>query len=270
MVPVLFSLGPIKLYTFGVFLSLGLLFGAFVLWKIIRLTVYKEEQVFDLVLISSAFGLFFSRVVYVVLNFDRFGFDLLKFILINGYPGLSIYGFLFGFLISAWVLSKMKKIKFLEMVDQLCPPFFLVIFFGKLGAFFSGSEPGTPTNFFIKTRYLGLEGYRHLTAFYEAIFFLGGVFLSYQILQEIRKERFFRGFLFFFSLWFFSLITFLFDPLKQNKLFISKISFNFFLSFGLLLTISMFFFYYFRELIFITIKQYGKKIIEKIYSKTKR
>src|SRR3990172_4726798 len=96
MLPVLLDLKYIKIYTFGVFLVLAFFWGSFVLWKNVRLTSQKEDGIFDALFLSVAGGLLFSRVVYVALNFEKFGFDILKFILINGYPGLSIYGALAG------------------------------------------------------------------------------------------------------------------------------------------------------------------------------
>ncbi|MCS6956675.1 MAG: prolipoprotein diacylglyceryl transferase [Patescibacteria group bacterium] len=270
MLPILFTIGPIKIYTFGVFLVLGFFWSLFILWKNIRLTSYKEEEVFDGVFLSIFFGLFFSRLFYVILNFNKFGFDFLKFILINGYPGLSLYGFLFGFFVYLWLFLRLRKIKFLEMVDYLIPSFFIILIFGKLGAFFSGSEVGIRTSFFLKTKYLGFEEYRHLTAFYESIFFIIGALVSQKILFEIRKEKFSKGFLFYFFIWHFSLVCFLFDKIKDNKLYFFGFSFDYLISLILLLTTTSFFVYYFRSNILSFINNYGQKIVKKIYSRTKR
>ena len=90
MLPVLLDLKFIKIYVFGVFLVLAFFWGSFILWKNIRLTSQKEDEIFDALFFSLSGGLFFSRLFYVILNFDKFGFDFLKFILINGYPGLSL------------------------------------------------------------------------------------------------------------------------------------------------------------------------------------
>lgn len=273
MLPVLFDFKFIKIYTFGIFLVLGFFWSLFVFWKNIRLTSYKEEEMFDGVFLSIFFGLFFSRFVYVILNFKDFGFNFLKFILINGYPGLSLIGFIFGFILFLYLFFLSKKINFFEAIDYFITSFFTMLFFGKMGSFFSGEEVGTITNFFLKTRYLGFNGFRHLTAFYEGLFFVIGGFIAQKILFEIRKERFFRGFLFYFAIWYFSLITFLFDKLKENHLYFLKYSFNFIVSGFFLLTTSFYFVYYFRSSIFAFLKiskNYGQKIIEKIYFRAKR
>ncbi len=266
MLPVLLTIGPIKIYTFGVFLVLAFFWGSFLLWKNIRLTAYKEEEIFDGVFLALAGGLFFSRFFYVLLNFKDFGFSILKFILINGYPGLSLYGFVFGFLLFLFLFFSLKKINFLNAVDYFIAPAFLSLAFGKLGAFFSGSEIGTKTKFFLSIKYSGVEGMRHLVGFYEALLFFLGFYLAQKILFEIRKEKLFNGFLLVFFFWYLSLTYFLFDKIKGSHLYLKAQSFNFLVSRILLLTTSVYLIYYFRKLI----KNYGKKNFQTIFNAAKR
>ena len=112
MLPVLLDLKFIKIYTFGVFLVLGFFWSAFLLWRNIRLTSYKEEDVFDGLFFSLFGGLFIGRLIYVVLNFNDFGFDILKFILVNGYPGISLIGAILGGVFALFGFFGLKKIDF--------------------------------------------------------------------------------------------------------------------------------------------------------------
>ena len=109
MLPVLLDLKFIKIYTFGVFLVLSLFWGAFLLWKNVRLTQYKEEEIFDSMIFSLIGGMFVGRLVYVLLNWSSFGFDILKFILINGYPGFSFYGCIAGGMLFLGTYFSFKK-----------------------------------------------------------------------------------------------------------------------------------------------------------------
>lgn len=270
MLPVLLDLKFIKVYTFGAFLFLGFLWSSFILWRNIRLTPYKEDEVFDGLFLSLFGGLFSGRLVYVILNFKDFGYSLLKFILINGYPGISIYGVIAGTLLTIFLYFSSKKIKFLSIVDYFMTPLFIALVFGKLGSFFSGVEVGSVTSFFLKTKYFGFNGWRHLTPFYEGLFFIIGALVSQKILLEIRKEKFFSGFLFYLSLWYFSLTYFIFDKIKENHLYLSDYSFNWIVSTIVLLTISVYFVYYFRSNILSFIKHHGQKITKKIRFRTKR
>lgn len=265
MLPVLLDLKFVKIYTFGVFLVLAFFWGSFLLWKNIRLTSHKEEEVFDGVFFSLLGGLFVGRFVYVLLNFKEFGFDIVKFILVNGFPGLSLYGTLIGGLGSLYLYYTLKKAKFSSVIDYFISPLFLALAFGKLGSFFAGAEVGTKTKLFLSIKYAGFEGFRHLTALYESLFFFFAAYISYRILFEIRKEKYSHGFLFAFFIWFFSLIYFVFDKLKEHHLLLESYSFNKILSSILLLTLSFYFIYYFRSLI----KHYGQTAFKKIHRGTK-
>jgi phosphatidylglycerol---prolipoprotein diacylglyceryl transferase len=270
MLPILFSIGPVKIYTFGVFLVLAFFWGSFLLWKLIRLTAFKEEEVFDGLFLSLGFSLFFGRLFYVALNFSDFGFSLLKFILINGYPGLSLYGILFGGFLGLFIFSLFKKLKFFLLIDYFIPPLFLALAFGKLGSFFSGAELGTKTKFFLATKFAGFDGTRHLTPFYESLLFFLGCYLTYKLLFLIRKDKLFLGFLFYFFFWFFSLTYFLFDKIKEDHLYFFGLSFNLMVSKIILLTTTGYFLYYFRKPIVINLKKYGQSLFARVYQFTKK
>jgi len=269
MLPILFSIGPVKIYTFGVFLVLAFFWGSFLLWKLIRLTAFKEEEVFDGLFLSLGFSLFFGRLFYVILNFSEFGFSLLKFILINGYPGLSLYGAFFGGFFGLLIFCLLKKLKFFLLIDYFIPPLFLALAFGKLGSFFSGAEVGTKTKFFLAAKFAGFDGVRHLTSFYESLLFFFGCYLAYRLLFLIRKDKLFSGFLFYFFSWFFSLTYFFVDKLKANHLYFFNLNFNLIISQIILLTTTIYFFYYFRNQIINSLKHYGSSI-KKIHRRTEK
>lgn len=246
MLPVLLDLKFIKIYTFGVFMVLALFWGFFLVWKNFLLTAYKEEDVFDGIFLALVGGLFLSRLVYVVLNFKDFGLNILKFILINGYPGLSLYGFLAGSMLTLYFYFLYKKISFKEIIDYFVPAFFLALGFGKVGSFFSGYEVGTKTGFPLSLRYPGYEGVRHITPFYEAILFFLATYLSLRIMFAQRRGMFPKGFNFIFFWWYLALVLFIFGPLKVGQNLVFGLKFNTLVSGVLLLTFSVYFLYYFR------------------------
>jgi len=272
MLPVLLDLKFIKIYTFGVFLVLAFFWGCFLLWKLIRLTVYKEEDVFDGLFLSLAGGLFLGRLVYVILNFKDFGFDFFKFILINGYPGISLYGSLLGAFLVLLIYFSAKKIRFLDIVDYFIAPLFLSLALGKLGSFFSGVEIGKKTRFFLSVHYAGFDGYRHLPALYEGILFFLGVYIAHKLIFEVRKEKLNHGFATAFFVWFFALTNFVFFRWTEGSS-----NFNQVISKILLLTFSFYFLYYFRSLllnflntIINLVKKHGQKAYQKVYRPSKR
>jgi len=249
MLPVLLDLKFIKIYTFGIFSVLAFFWASFLLWKLTRLTSYSEEDIFDGLFWILGGGFLTARLFYVIFNFKDFGFNFLKFILINGYPGLSIYGAILGGLLTAFLFFSSKKIKFMEVIDYFIPPLFLALGFGKLGSFFSGAEVGTKTKFFLAVKYVGFDGLRHLTPFYEALFFFLAAFIAYRLVFAIRKEDLKHGFNLYFFLWFFASVYLWFDKLKFSHLYLGDRSFNEIVSAVLFLTLSVYFLYYFKSLI---------------------
>ncbi len=266
MIPILFQFGFVKIYTFGVFLVLAFFWMLFLIWKNVKLTSYKEEDIFDGVFISILGSIFFARLFYVAVNFSDFGFSFLKFILINGYPGLSLFGGIFGGFLSFYWFCKSKKIDFLEITDYISPSIFLALCIGKMGSFFAGVDVGVKTKFFLSVKYLGYKDLRHLTAFYEALIFAIGVYFATKILMSIRKGMFKKGFVFYFFIFYFSVTNLFLDKIKENPLYFFGQSFNLIISGIVSLGFFVYYIFYFKNEIkntvsnlIIFIKKHGQK-----------
>lgn len=227
MFPILFVSGVLKIYTLGFFLVLALFFGLFWLWKMIKLTSYKEEDVFDMFFISLLGSIFFARLVYVLASFDKFRFDLLKFILINGYPGLSLFGALYGGMLVLFLYVLRKKITFLDIADYFVSPVFLALGIGKIGSFLSGEES--------------------LVALVESVLFFALAYAGYTIVRAIRRGKFTTGTAFYFFLLTFSFTNLLLDNLKLNHLYFLRFSLNVAVSVVVFIGTAGYFIYYFRH-----------------------
>ncbi len=247
MLPVLLDLKLIKIYTFGVFLVLAFFWGTFLLWSNMRLSSYKEEEVFDGVFLGLAGALFFGRLLYVILHFDKFGFSFLKFILINGYPGISLIGSVVGGLLVFHLYTMFHKMSFFKASDYFTSPLLLSIAIGKMGSFFSGVEVGLKTKFPIAVKYVGYDGLRHPAALYESILFFVGAFIAYRIMFSMRRETFQRGFSIFFFWWYFAIVLLAFSKLAVPQSSVLNYDFNMIASLIILLTSTLYFIYYFRS-----------------------
>jgi phosphatidylglycerol---prolipoprotein diacylglyceryl transferase len=259
MVPVLINLPFIKIYTFGVFLAFALLWALFIFWKQARLTSYKEEDLFDCAFVALAGGAIVSRLFYVAAHFSSFGFDILKIILINGYPGASLIGFFIGFYIVLALMLFKKGIPIIHAFDYSVTPLFVALTIGKIGSFFAGVDVGTTTHFLLHVKYVGYAGFRHITALYESIFFLIGAIISARLLFATRRETFAQMTPFFFFLFYFGLITLALDKLKVNHLYFAHLNVNLVIASVSCIIGSLFFIITYRQ----NIIQYGKQIITK-------
>lgn len=226
MLPVLLDLKVIKIYTFGVFMVLGFFWGLFLVWKMIKLTAHKEEDIFDGIFIVLLGGLFTGRLLYVLLNFSRFGLNVLKFILVNGYPGFSLYGGLVGGFFFFFLFLRSKKIPFLTIIDYQMPGLFMALAFGKMGAFLSG------------------DGQAEI---YEGLLFLLGAYLAHKILLAVRRERVSSGFAWYFFGWYLATVYALLDNLKTDHLYFLRLNFNLTLSVFISTLFSLYFIIFFRK-----------------------
>jgi prolipoprotein diacylglyceryltransferase len=239
MLPVLLSIGSIKIYTFGIFLVLAFFWSSFLLWRMVRLTAHKEEVIFDGVFIALTVGLFLARLFYVIANFSQFGFSFLKFILINGYPGLSIYGALIGFIFSLYFYCSYKKINFLQIVDYFIAPIFLALAIGFLGKFFAFENA--------------------MISIFQSLLFFLFCYVAYRILFLIRQEKFFYGFNLIFFVNIFSFVMLLSEKGVNQKV-----------PLFLFLTTAIFLLYYFRIGLFSAFKNLLKGVknhVSKIFKK---
>ncbi|CAN5193940.1 prolipoprotein diacylglyceryl transferase [soil metagenome] len=250
MLPIILDLGFIKIYTFGVFLVLAFFWSIFFLWKNIALTSYKEDEVFDTLFVSLFGALLIGRVVHIVLHFSDFGTDFIKYILINGYPGIHVTGSIIGFFIFMLLYIRPKKIVFSRLIDYAVPAMLLAIAIGKMGAFFSGAEVGSQTSFLVSLKYPNLDGHRHLTPLYESILFYLSSYFSYKILMDIRREKYYEGFNFLFFMVVYSFISLVTDPIQSFKLMLQGVNINMVLHGVMLLTGCICVVYYFRTSLF--------------------
>ncbi len=137
MHPVLFNIGSITLYTYGLFVGLGFLASiTFAGRRAAARGIAREDMtdLFFVILISSIIG---ARLLYVLLNFKEFTTDPLSIFKIwTG--GLVFYGGFIAALISAHIYIKKKGLPLAETADIIAPAIALGHATGRVGCFFAG------------------------------------------------------------------------------------------------------------------------------------
>jgi len=225
-IPILLDLGIIKIYTIGTFLTLALIWSLFIFWRTLKLTHFREEDFFDIILLANFFAFLGARLVYIILHFEQFGWNFMRMILVNGFPGLSLVGaFLFG-IGSIVIMLKQAKIDPLEALDYFMPAVILFFVIGKAGSFLAGSDVGTTTEWIVRMRVLGHEGLRHPVALYEAILASGVYFGIYKIIMSTRRGIWKQGSATMGTFALLGLILFVFDKIKVERLYLLGIGLN--------------------------------------------
>lgn len=191
MHPVLFSVGPITLYTYGFFIALGALLCLLYLYRQSRmrynLTNEQINNIFLIIIVASVVG---GKLFMI--------FESPKYYLGNPIQLFSRSGFVFyGALLTCipamlWYFKKIKA-PVLGMLDIMAGVACIVHGVGRFGCFFAGCCHGSPTDVAWGVIYTDphcsarpLNTPLHPTQFYE-IAWIALVFIIILLVQQKKK-----------------------------------------------------------------------------------
>jgi phosphatidylglycerol---prolipoprotein diacylglyceryl transferase len=191
MKPILFRLGDIPVYSYGLMIAIGCVAGvAFMAIKgkkEVGLTFDQANNLFLILFLAAVIGgkvfLFFE---------DPSGYLANPSSLIRG-AGFVFYGsFLFTVPAMLWYFSK-QKLPILPMLDVMAVTTCIVHMFGRIGCFFAGCCHGKPTDFFISISFSDPGCFAnpkgvplHPTQIYEALF-IGLIMVFLMVRFKKRK-----------------------------------------------------------------------------------
>jgi phosphatidylglycerol---prolipoprotein diacylglyceryl transferase len=188
MHPVLFSIGPIKIYSYGVMLAIAFFVSLSLASKRCALFKIKEESINALLLIMLVSGIAGARVLYVLSNMDFFINHPLEIFMINR-GGLVFYGGLIFSGIFGAAYAKVRGISITDAADLLAPFIALGHSIGRIGCFLNGCCFGRPTD-----SVFGVQFPASLTRVYPTqLFSSAGLFCLFLFLFFMQKKRKFKG-----------------------------------------------------------------------------
>lgn len=145
MLPVLFSIGPVTVYTFAFFLFVGFFLASFLIWRRLRDLGLEEEKVVDFLLWLWLTAFVFARAAFILTHFESFGLVPGRWFLVGRYPGFSFWGAISGGVLSLVRFCRRHRWDFWRVADEVSfgiLPFSVLI---SIGSFFDGSILGIPT-----------------------------------------------------------------------------------------------------------------------------
>ena len=192
MHPVLLEIGPVTIYTYGLFVFLGIVCGYLFAIKESKRYSLSSEKISDLIFWSLVAGFAASRLLYIVINWSDFLSDPLSFVFSGS--GFVFYGGLLGGILAVLFFIKKKKLPLYTTLDLIAPSLALGHSFGRIGCFFYGCCYGKPTDLFFGV----IFPYGSGAASFQAViptqiissFFL---LLIFVILLAVRDRRKFAG-----------------------------------------------------------------------------
>lgn len=211
MFPVLFSIDKVSVSSFGVFLSLGFIFGVFLIWRLARAWDLDEEKILDMTLITFVGGLIGARIFFCITHINEFASSPLNFLLFTKYPGFSFWGGFLGGWLTMYYWARRQKIDFWQIADIAAVGFLGGLILSDLGCFLGSCGAGSQTHSFLGVPMVGLIGKRWPVQLIEAIL------LTFILLNIWKKATHFHqtGKIVSLSLILIGLVKLILEPLKQ-------------------------------------------------------
>jgi len=144
MFPDLFSIGPLTLHTYGLFVALGFFAGLMVTLRLGRSEGMKPQQVMDMAFIMILAAIIGSRLLYVLMNISYYlnrPTDMFKI----WQGGLVFSGGIIGVLLTVIWYVRRHHLSFLRVADLWVPGVVLGQAIGRIGCFMAGCCYGAPT-----------------------------------------------------------------------------------------------------------------------------
>jgi phosphatidylglycerol---prolipoprotein diacylglyceryl transferase len=136
MIPVLFKLGPITVYSYGLMMALGFLTADLVIESECRRRGIRSDFGSSLVVWAAVAGIVGSRLYEVIDYFPEYMRNP-SAIIFSG-SGFVWYGGLIGGMVAAYVVSRRYKLSFLTTADMAAPALVLGQALGRIGCLLSG------------------------------------------------------------------------------------------------------------------------------------
>ena len=181
MIPVLFKLGPLTVYSYGLMMALGFLAADFVISSECKRRGLNTDFASSMVVWAAIAGIAFSRLYSVIDNFSSYMQDPWS-IIFSG-SGFVWYGGLMGGLLSSYFVARYYKVPFWTAADMAGPALVIGQALGRIGCHLSGDgDWGMPTTLPWGVEYLNaivgwngntvlkLDSHNHLvSAFYPGV-----------------------------------------------------------------------------------------------------
>jgi phosphatidylglycerol:prolipoprotein diacylglycerol transferase len=145
MIPVLFEIGPFKIYSFGLLLGIGFLLGSYIFSLELKRKKINPDLASTITILAVVFGIGGAKVLFLIEEWSTFIRNPLGEAFSPG--GLTWYG---GFILGMTVISVYlwkKKVPFLKVWDSLAMGLILAYGVARIGCHLSGDgDYGFPTN----------------------------------------------------------------------------------------------------------------------------
>jgi phosphatidylglycerol:prolipoprotein diacylglycerol transferase len=211
MCPVLFKIGSISIYSYGVMVALAFCVCTYMIWVNAPRAGMKREKVVDFVTVIMISGIIGARLLHVAINAEYYLKHPIEcFMLTRG--GLAFYGGVMLSFFAGIIYLRMHNLPVLRTGDLVAPYAALGQAIGRIGCFLNGCCYGAPTDSSLGVVFPGNFYYRYPTQIYESILLI----FIFIILRGFFSKGHFKGRLIFVYLMLYSVQRFFLDYLRGD------------------------------------------------------
>lgn len=198
--PVAFTIpigGGWQIYWYGILIALGFLLALVYGIKNAHRFNINVDRMLDVVLVTTPVAILCARLYYILFDGEKIGgfSEFFGFGDSSGFSGLAIYGGVIGAAVCGFVMCKVRKVKFADILDLAALGFLIGQGIGRWGNFVNQEAFGGLTGSSWwgmqseNTLYDVGEGLVHPCFLYESVWCIAGFF----VLHYISKKRKFSG-----------------------------------------------------------------------------
>ena len=130
---------------YGITIAIAMIVGISIALHEAKRTGQNQDTYLDLLMLTMLTSVVGARIYYVIFSWDNYRDNLGEILNIrNG--GLAIYGGIIAGVITVFIYSKIKKMKFLQIADTVCMGLAAGQIIGRWGNFFNREAFGEYTN----------------------------------------------------------------------------------------------------------------------------
>ena len=186
------SIGPLTVHYYGLVIAVGLILAVLYACKRSKEFGISENDILDGVLWVTPFAILCARAYYVIFSWADYADNPIS-VLYIWEGGLAIYGGVLGAIVGVAVFCRVRKIKFIALMDLVLLGFLIGQSMGRWGNFFNREAFGAATESFFRmglyNTVTGAWEYYHPTFLYESLWNA----LGFVLLHFLSKKRKYDG-----------------------------------------------------------------------------
>jgi phosphatidylglycerol:prolipoprotein diacylglycerol transferase len=211
--PVLFQVGGLPIYSYGLMLAIAVAVGLFGALKLARIEGCEEDLIYELTIVMVVCGILGARLFYVVFYAPDYFAANPWAVLDLRTGGLVFYGGLLGGLLGGLGYIVKKRLSFWNLADIFAPFLALGYSIARIGCFLNGCCYGKPTELPWGVVFPSVDLVsRHPTQLYSSFLSL----LLFTFLYWLFPRRSFSGQVFLTYLAGYGVVRFIIEFWREN------------------------------------------------------